>query len=98
MALFKYVAKNKEGQDIRSSIEASSRLEALEFLRKKGLTVVDLVGVDAARPKQILTDNSKTKSKKAATPREKQNPKAPACVLTRNRQMSDEPAPADGDR
>lgn len=50
MAVFNYVAKNKEGQDIRSTIEASNRLEALEFLRKKGLTVVDLIGVEAARP------------------------------------------------
>jgi type IV pilus assembly protein PilC len=42
MALFNYIAKNKEGQEIRSTVEAGTRLEALEALRKKGLTVVDL--------------------------------------------------------
>jgi type IV pilus assembly protein PilC len=42
MPLFNYIAKNKEGQEIRSTVEAGTRLEALEALRKKGLTVVDL--------------------------------------------------------
>jgi len=46
MGMFSYIAKNKEGQEIRSSIEASTRLEALEALRKKGLTVVDLFGIE----------------------------------------------------
>ncbi len=46
MGMFSYIAKNKEGQEIRSSIEASTRLEALESLRKKGLTVVDLFGIE----------------------------------------------------
>ncbi len=66
MAIFNYVAKNKEGQDIRSNIEATSRLEALEFLRKKGLTVVDLVGADSARPKPkpIITSTASTSKEK----------------------------------
>jgi type IV pilus assembly protein PilC len=46
MGMFSYIAKNKEGQEIRSSIEAGTRLEALETLRKKGLTVVDLFGIE----------------------------------------------------
>ena len=46
MGMFSYIAKSKNGQEIRSSIEASTRLEALETLRKKGLTVVDLFGIE----------------------------------------------------
>jgi type II secretory pathway component PulF len=49
MALFSYIAKTKEGQEVRSSLEASSRLDALESLRKKGLTVVDLFSVEAEK-------------------------------------------------
>lgn len=60
MALFNYVAKNKGGQDVRSSLEAASRLEALEFLRTKGLTVIDLISVEAAKP-QITIPNGKGK-------------------------------------
>lgn len=48
MATFSYVAKNKDGQEVRSVIDASTRLDALECLRKKGLTVVDLVEVEGA--------------------------------------------------
>ncbi len=66
MALFNYVAKNKEGQDVRSSIEASSRLEALEFLRKKGLTVVDLVGVESAQPRKIVSSSEPEKKQARA--------------------------------
>ncbi len=47
MAEFNYIAKNKDGQEIRSTVVAGSRLEALEALRKKGLTVVDLFSVEA---------------------------------------------------
>jgi type IV pilus assembly protein PilC len=66
MATFNYIAKNKDGQDIRSTIDASSRLEALELLRKKGLTVVDLVGADSGKPKTIVAkpDEKKTEHKK----------------------------------
>ncbi|MDF7799992.1 type II secretion system F family protein [Pontiellaceae bacterium B1224] len=46
MAMFSYIAKTNEGQEVRSSLEAGSRLEALETLRKKGLTVVDLFSVE----------------------------------------------------
>ncbi len=46
MPTFNYIAKNKEGQEVRSSLDAATRLEALEALRKKGLTVVDLFSVD----------------------------------------------------
>jgi len=66
MAVFNYVAKNKDGQDIRSTIEASSRLEALEFLRKKGLTVVDLVGMDALKPSPSV---SVKQEKKTSSPK-----------------------------
>ncbi len=45
MEIFSYIAINKQGQEIRSSIDASTRLDALESLRKKGLTVVDLFGM-----------------------------------------------------
>jgi type II secretory pathway component PulF len=47
---FSYIAKNNEGQEIRSSVDAPSRLEALELLRKKGLVVIDLFGVDTDTP------------------------------------------------
>jgi type II secretory pathway component PulF len=62
MATFNYIAKNKDGQDIRSTIEAPSRLEALELLRKKGLTVVDLVGTESGKPKKIVSKSGKKKS------------------------------------
>ncbi len=66
MATFNYIAKNKEGQDIRSSMEAATRLEALEFLRKKGLTVVDLVGAETIQPRKIVaTEADRTKSNAA---------------------------------
>lgn len=50
MALFSYIAKTKEGQEVRASLEASTRLEALEALRKKGLTVVDLFSAEPKPP------------------------------------------------
>ena len=46
MGVYSYIAKNKEGIEIRSSVDATTRLEALESLRKKGLTVVDLFGIE----------------------------------------------------
>ena len=67
MAVFNYVAKNKEGQDVRSNIEAANRLEALEFLRKKGLTVVDLVTVESSAPRKIITAEFNAKTGKAGT-------------------------------
>lgn len=47
MASFTYIAKNRDGLEIRSSVDAQTRLAALEKLRKKGLTVVDLFSVEA---------------------------------------------------
>lgn len=68
MGMFSYIAKNKEGQEIRSSIEAGTRLEALEALRKKGLTVVDLFGIEhqkagAAPKKSAVKPETKTRRK-----------------------------------
>lgn len=70
MGMFSYIAKNKEGSEIRSTVEASTRLEALESLRKKGLTVVDLFGIErqgaGAAHKKITTKpepETKTKAK-----------------------------------
>ncbi len=69
MGMFSYIAKNKEGQEIRSSVEASSRLEALEVLRKKGLTVVDLFGIEhenaGAAPKSAPVKAEKKAKRKA---------------------------------
>lgn len=69
MGMFSYIAKNKEGQEIRSSIEASTRLEALEALRKKGLTVVDLFGIEHAKagaaPKTEAVKSDKKAKRKA---------------------------------
>ncbi len=69
MVKFSYIAKNKEGQEIRSSIEASTRLEALEALRKKGLTVVDLFGIEhekaGAAPKTKKIKPEKKAKRKA---------------------------------
>ncbi len=50
MATFSYIAKNNDGQEVRSTLDAATRLEALEVLRKKGLTVVDLYSADTAKP------------------------------------------------
>lgn len=61
MATFNYIAKNKDGQNIRSTIEAANRLEALEFLRKKGLTVVDLVASEVGKPKTMVSKSEKKK-------------------------------------
>jgi type II secretory pathway component PulF len=64
MAVFSYIAKNNEGQEIRSSIDASTRLEALEVLRKKGLTVVDLYTVDTSKPQIQVQQQQKAQKKK----------------------------------
>lgn len=50
MAVYNYIAKNKDGQETRSSLDVSSRLEALELLRKKGLIVVDLFSAEEVAP------------------------------------------------
>jgi type II secretory pathway component PulF len=69
MGMFSYIAKNKEGQEVRSSIEASTRLEALEALRKKGLTVVDLFGIEhekaGAAPKETVVKPDKKSKRKS---------------------------------
>ncbi|VGO17538.1 Type II secretion system protein F [Pontiella desulfatans] len=65
MASFSYIAKNKEGQEVRSSLEAATRLEALEALRKKGLTVVDLFNVEDA-PSSAKPALAKVKTAKPA--------------------------------
>lgn len=71
MGVFSYIAKNKEGQEIRSSIDASTRLEALEALRKKGLTVVDLFGIEhekaGAAPKPTVVKPDVKAKRKAFT-------------------------------
>ncbi|MCP4217402.1 MAG: hypothetical protein GY765_22355, partial [bacterium] len=70
MAMFSYIAKTNEGQEVRSSLEASSRLEALEVLRKKGLTVVDLYSSDTAKgtpqvhTRTVLKDSATIKKHK----------------------------------
>ncbi|MDF7824479.1 type II secretion system F family protein [Pontiellaceae bacterium B12227] len=55
MASFSYIAKNKDGLEVRSTIEATTRLEALEGLRRKGLTVVDLFSVEEASKPVAMT-------------------------------------------
>ena len=69
MATFNYIAKNKEGQDIRSTIDAASRLEALELLRKKGLTVVDLVGAETGKPRTIVAKSEEKKKDRTKKPK-----------------------------
>jgi type II secretory pathway component PulF len=61
MPTFSYIAKNKDGLDVRSSLDAATRLDALEALRKKGLTVVDLFSVES-KPADLA-------KKKSATPK-----------------------------
>ncbi|WP_372845773.1 hypothetical protein, partial [Pontiella sp.] len=63
MPTFSYIAKNKDGQDVRSSLDAATRLDALEALRKKGLTVVDLFSVE---PKPAAGAAKKTAAPKPA--------------------------------
>lgn len=67
MSIYSYIAKNKEGQELRSSVEASTRLEALESLRKKGLTVVDLFTADDDDPREVIS--SKEDQKPLSKPR-----------------------------
>lgn len=62
MALYNYIAKTNEGQEVRSSLEAATRLEALEALRKKGLTVVDLFSTEEGlSAPQVTTKPEKVK-------------------------------------
>ncbi len=44
MPTFNYVAKDSQGQLLRAGFECESRMKALQTLRRKGLTVVDLQG------------------------------------------------------
>jgi len=55
MSTYSYIAKNKDGQEVRSSIDTDTRLDALESLRKKGLTVVDLFTTDDSVPREIVS-------------------------------------------
>lgn len=66
MALYSYIAKTNEGQEVRSSLEAASRLEALGSLRKKGLTVIDLFTAEDTAPVRAPTvvENQKAKPEK----------------------------------
>lgn len=62
MASFSYIAKNRDGLEVRSSVEAETRLVALERLRKKGLTVVDLFSVDGgAKPESRVAPKMEEK-------------------------------------
>lgn len=63
MAEFGYVAKNANGEEVRSSIQAPSRYEALSELRAKGLTVVSLseVGVSPPEPTEAPRETKQTK-------------------------------------
>ncbi|QBG46118.1 type II secretion system F family protein [Verrucomicrobia bacterium S94] len=56
MPLFNYIAKTKEGQEVRSALEAGTRLEALESLRKKGLTVIDLFNAAEVESSEAAAD------------------------------------------
>ncbi len=73
MAAFSYIAKTKDGEEVRSSLEASNRLEALETLRKKGLTVIDLFSAEPKKsapsvaPKKSAPMNAAPEAKKRRT-------------------------------
>lgn len=62
MALYNYIAKNKDGEEIRSSLMVGTRLEALEALRKKGLTVVDLFSAEEEQAKEEIPVAEEKKS------------------------------------
>ncbi|MBT8042509.1 MAG: type II secretion system F family protein, partial [Pontiella sp.] len=65
MPKFNYIAKNKDGQEVRSSLDAASRLDALEALRKKGLIVVDLFsGEEKEEAEAKKADEKKPAAKK----------------------------------
>lgn len=69
MALYSYIAKTKDGQEVRSTQNAATRLDALEILRKKGLIVVDLFSVEEQSqnaPKKIILKDTVTPEKKPA--------------------------------
>ncbi len=61
MAIFSYIAKTNEGKEVRSSLEGSTRLEALESLRKKGLTVIDLYSAEEKSASQTKVQLEKKK-------------------------------------
>jgi type II secretory pathway component PulF len=68
MALYNYIAKNKDGEEVRSSLMVETRLEALETLRKKGLTVVDLFSAEEAEaPEVAIKTASKSDAKKRSS-------------------------------
>lgn len=50
MPMFQYKAKNVDGDDVSASIDAASRYEALDALRLRGLTVLDLWTPDSRSP------------------------------------------------
>lgn len=80
MIKFNYVAKTKEGKEVRSSLTASSRLQALELLRKKGLTIIDLVGAE---------EQIKPPVKSSANPDMATKKKGISISLTNNVKMTD---------
>ncbi len=69
MAQFNYIAKTNEGQEVRSTLDAASRLEALEALRKKGLTVIDLYSAENVKPITASQVDEKTELKTKSEPR-----------------------------
>ncbi|MBC8206070.1 MAG: type II secretion system F family protein [Kiritimatiellales bacterium] len=63
MKTFNYTAKNAAGELVRDVIESDSRQNALSDLRRKGLTVVTLMELDAVSPQEI-EEASRPKRKK----------------------------------
>ncbi|NNJ70943.1 MAG: type II secretion system F family protein [Kiritimatiellales bacterium] len=68
MPKFNYIAKNKDGQEVRSSLDAASRLDALEALRKKGLIVVDLFSGEEKEQEQTKDSSEKKTAAKKSKP------------------------------
>lgn len=71
MAIFNYIAKTNEGKEVRSSLEGSTRLEALETLRKKGLTVIDLFSAEEKSAPQTRVSQEKKKQAAAQSQKKK---------------------------
>jgi len=60
MPLFEYVAKTSRGMEVRSSLEAASRHDALGELQTKGLTVVELSAADDDMLKTVAAASAPT--------------------------------------
>ena len=61
MPIFKYIAKNKRGEDIKGKVEAVSKMQAVSTLFARDLFVIDVT--TASQDKGLLSKILKPKIK-----------------------------------